>query len=96
MLLGILLGLSPLLASVLADCQVHDDNFVPDYVLEATLGKIQIDCQSRLSTTLNGTSPGPTLYLTEGKTTWIRVYNRMPSKNVTVVSVSGSRYTFLR
>lgn len=90
MLLRIILGLFPVLSRVLADYRVHDDSFVPDYVLEATLGKIQIGCQSRLSTTLNGTSPGPTLYLTEGKTTWVRVYNRMPSKNVTVVSTSSA------
>ncbi|KAF4460543.1 L-ascorbate oxidase [Fusarium albosuccineum] len=79
-----ILGLLPFLAGVFAEPQVHDDGFVPDYVLEASLDKIQIDCQSRLSVTLNGTYPGPTLYLTEGETTWIRVYNRMPDKNVTV------------
>ncbi|KAF5019433.1 hypothetical protein F66182_8562 [Fusarium sp. NRRL 66182] len=83
MLVTILCFLSHL-AVALAKCQVHDSGFTPDYVLEATLDDIKINCQTRSSVTFNHTYPGPSLYLKEGQTTWIRVYNRIPSNNVTV------------
>lgn len=93
-MLSNILALLPLLTGALAGYLVHDGNFLPDYVLEATLEEIQIDCKSRLSVVFNGTYPGPTLNLREGQTTWVRVYNRMASKNVTVVcgpaAMSGS------
>ncbi|POR34815.1 L-ascorbate oxidase [Tolypocladium paradoxum] len=75
-----------LLAGVLADLRVHDAAFEPEYVLEATAGSLKIACKTRYSVTLNGTSPGPTLFLKEGQTTWIRVHNRMLDQNITVVS----------
>ncbi|RSL91621.1 hypothetical protein CDV31_015434 [Fusarium ambrosium] len=84
MMLFNILALLPFLARALAGYLVHDSSFVPDYVLEATLDEIQIDCEPRLSVIFNGTYPGPTLHLQEGQTTWIRVYNRMRDKNVTV------------
>jgi hypothetical protein len=80
------LPLLPFLALASAESQVHDGSFTPDYVLEATLDDIKVNCISRSSVTFNGTSPGPTLYLKEEQTTWIRVYNRVPDNNVTVVS----------
>ncbi|KAL2678514.1 Multicopper oxidase aurL2 [[Neocosmospora] mangrovei] len=83
-MLSNILALLPFLTGALAGYLVHDGNFVPDYVLEATLEEIQIDCKPRLSVVFNGTYPGPTLNLREGQTTWIRVYNRMAHKNVTV------------
>lgn len=89
MLASILL-LLPFLGGLLAEFYVHDDGFVPDYVLEATLETIQVNCKPRLSVLLNGTYPGPPLYLTEGEATWIRVYNRMTDRNVTVVSIPSS------
>lgn len=49
--------------------------FVPDYVLRISVGTIQQDCQPRLSTLVNGTYPGPPIYLEPDVTTWIRVYN---------------------
>lgn len=85
MMLSNILALLPFLTGTLAGYLVHDGSFVPDYVLEATLEQIQIDCTSRLSVIFNGTYPGPTLHLREGQTTWIRVYNRMAHNNVTVV-----------
>ncbi|KAH7242664.1 Cupredoxin [Fusarium tricinctum] len=78
------LALLPFLALASAESQVHDGSFTPDYVLEATLDDIKVNCISRSSVTFNGTSPGPTLYLKEEQTTWIRVYNRVPDNNVTV------------
>lgn len=85
MMLSNILALLPYLAGALAGYLVHDSSFVPDYVLEATLEEIQIDCKPRLSVVFNGTYPGPTLHLREGQTAWIRVYNRMAHKNLTVV-----------
>ncbi|KAF2117913.1 Cupredoxin [Lophiotrema nucula] len=71
-------------AAVEATLRRHDASWAPDSVLYATAANISIDCQSRYSVLLNGTSPGPTLYLEEGKTTWIRVYNKIPDHNLTV------------
>lgn len=70
--------------------RVHDSSFQPDYVLEAGEANITINCQSRHSVVVNGTSPGPPLYLEEGKVTWIRVWNRMPEQNLTMVGLSPS------
>nr|CEG05309.1 unnamed protein product [Fusarium clavum] len=78
------LALLPLVAGAFAKTQVHDDTFTPDYVLEATLDDIKVNCKTRSSVTFNGTFPGPTLYLKEEQTTWIRVYNHIPDNNVTV------------
>ncbi|KAJ4292068.1 hypothetical protein N0V90_009967 [Kalmusia sp. IMI 367209] len=67
-----------------ADLIQHDASWSPHTVLYATAANITIDCQSRYSVLLNGSSPGPTLYLKEGETTWIRVYNHIPDHNLTV------------
>jgi L-ascorbate oxidase len=63
---------------------VHDSSFQPDYILRASAQNISINCESRYSVIINGSSPGPTLRLVEGKTTWIRVYNDIPDQNLTV------------
>ncbi|KAF4553572.1 Multicopper oxidase-like protein 11 [Elsinoe fawcettii] len=78
-----------LLAALLAVTSIaetfkHDSTFTPDYVLEATLQTINISCHSRESVVINATSPGPTIRLKEGETTWIRVWNRIPSQNLTI------------
>lgn len=65
----------------------HGGDWEPEYVLIATAQNITINCESRYSITFNSTSPGPVLRLQEGKTTWVRVWNRIPNENVTVVSV---------
>jgi FtsP/CotA-like multicopper oxidase with cupredoxin domain len=62
----------------------HDATFQPDIILHATAQNISIDCQSRYSVIINGSSPGPTLYLKEGLRTWIRVYNDIKDDNLTV------------
>ncbi|QDS68174.1 hypothetical protein FKW77_010455 [Venturia effusa] len=62
----------------------HDAEFQPDYVLRATAKNITVDCESRYSVVINGTSPGPPIYFREGWTTWVRVYNDIPDQNLTV------------
>ncbi|KXJ94838.1 L-ascorbate oxidase [Microdochium bolleyi] len=62
----------------------HGGSWQPEYVLVATAQNITINCESRYSVTFNNTSPGPVLRLQEGKTTWVRVWNRIPDNNVTV------------
>jgi len=64
----------------------HGAAFSPDNVLYATAKNVTINCESRYSVLLNGSTPGPPLYLEEGKTSWIRVYNKIPNENLTVVS----------
>lgn len=76
--------LSLLVAGIVAKSSKHDETFRPDYILRATAQNITIDCQSRYSVVLNGTSPGPPIYLREGWTTWIRVYNDIKDQNLTV------------
>ena len=62
-----------------------EDAYTPDYVLVATAQNYSMACESRYSVLFNGTSPGPALSLKENATTWIRVYNDIPSENLTVV-----------
>lgn len=65
--------------------QIHDENFQPDFVLEAIAKPVSIACGTRYSITINGTVPGPTIALQENQTSWIRVYNRIPDRNFTLV-----------
>ncbi|KAK5254170.1 hypothetical protein LTR40_011034, partial [Exophiala xenobiotica] len=53
----------------------HDVDFLPDIVVRVTVEPINLNCQQRLSTLVNGTYPGPPIYLEPEQTTWIRVYN---------------------
>jgi L-ascorbate oxidase len=53
----------------------HDATFIPDVVLRVSIDTIQLDCQPRLSTLINGTYPAPPIYLEPERTTWVRVYN---------------------
>ncbi|KAH7038265.1 L-ascorbate oxidase [Microdochium trichocladiopsis] len=64
--------------------EYHGGDWRPEYVLVATAQNITINCESRYSVTFNQTSPGPMLRLQEGKTTWVRVWNRIPDNNLTV------------
>ncbi|RVX68439.1 hypothetical protein B0A52_07439 [Exophiala mesophila] len=65
-------------------CGRTSDSAEPDYVLVATAQDLNINCQTRYSVVLNGTSPGPPLYMKEGQSTWIRVFNHIKDENVTV------------
>lgn len=69
----------------LAGFHLHDASFQPDYILVATAQNVLNNCESRYSVILNGTSPGPTLHMREGHTTWVRVYNNIEDQNLTVV-----------
>ena len=62
----------------------HGSSFVPDYVLRVTHETRTVACQTHTSVLVNGTSPGPTLRLPPGKTTWIRVCNDMEEFNTTM------------
>ncbi|KAI0402314.1 L-ascorbate oxidase [Xylaria palmicola] len=67
-----------------ASAAVHDGLWQPEYAIYATEEEISVDCYARLSVVLNGTYPGPPLYLKEGQTTWIRVYNHLPDRNLSI------------
>ncbi|KAI8937522.1 hypothetical protein NX059_005240 [Plenodomus lindquistii] len=62
----------------------HGENFVPDYVLRVTYENHTVACQTHMSVLVNGTSPGPTLRMPPGKTTWVRVCNDMEEYNTTM------------
>ncbi|KAI0122379.1 putative multicopper oxidase [Daldinia grandis] len=70
--------------AVATTASVHDSSWQPEYVLHATFESITMNCEQRESVIFNGTMPGPPLYLKEGKTTWVRVYNDMSDLNFTV------------
>ncbi|KAI8961468.1 putative multicopper oxidase [Daldinia sp. FL1419] len=69
---------------VASTASVHDSSWQPEYVLHVTFETITMNCEQRESVVFNGTTPGPALYLKEGKTTWVRVYNDMSDLNFTV------------
>lgn len=79
------LSLAAWIGASVAKLRVHDETFQPDYVLEAREVDYDINCGMRRSVAINGTIPGPAIHLREGKTTWIRVYNWMEGKNLTMV-----------
>lgn len=62
-----------------------DAEYQPEYTLMVSEEEATINCEARNSTVFNQTIPGPPIYLQEGKTTWIRVYNSIFDKNTTVV-----------
>lgn len=69
-----------------ASAVTHDKNFVPDAILRVTEEERKQSCvPTKEILVVNGTSPGPTLRFTEGKTVWIRVYNDIPNQNLTMV-----------
>ena len=68
-----------------ATAVVHDDTFTPHVILRATARSVSQACINRVSALVNGTSPGPEIRLKEGRTTWIRVYNDMNDRNLTMV-----------
>ncbi|KAH9905689.1 L-ascorbate oxidase [Xylariomycetidae sp. FL2044] len=66
------------------DVEIHNGSWQPEYVLVATEQNVTINCESRRSIVFNSSYPAPPLYLREGKTTWIRVYNDIENLNITV------------
>lgn len=63
----------------------HDSTFTPDFYIRMTYENHTVACQHRMSVLVNGTSPGPTLRLPPGKTSWVRVCNDMDTYNTTMV-----------
>lgn len=70
----------------------HGGNFTPDFYLRVTYENHTVACQQHTSVLVNGTSPGPTLRLPPGKTSWVRVCNDMDKYNTTMVQLSRSSY----
>jgi hypothetical protein len=64
---------------------IHDGSFTPDFYLSVTYENQTVACEHRMSVLVNGTSPGPTLRLPPGKTSWVRVCNNMDKYNTTMV-----------
>ena len=63
----------------------HGSSFSPDYNLRVTEQPFTLSCITKDKVILvNGTSPGPGLRLTEGNIYWIRVFNDMNDKNLTM------------
>ncbi|KAK4155633.1 Laccase-like multicopper oxidase 1 [Chaetomidium leptoderma] len=69
---------------VFAGAAVHDGQFTPGHVLRVTLAQVPSACEIREDVVVNGTSPGPAIYLPAGARTWVRVYNDIPDQNVTM------------
>lgn len=63
----------------------HGDRFHPDFYLTITREIQNVACEQRMSVLVNGTSPGPTLRLPAGKTSWVRVCNHVDNYNTTMV-----------
>ena len=65
----------------------HDASFIPDVVLRVTSQQMNIGGNIQSFPVVNGTYPGPTVDLTGGQRTWIRVYNDLQGENLTMVGV---------
>ena len=74
----------------LAAVSTHDSSFIPDQILRVTAQNVTMNCESRYSVVVNGTVPGPEVRITEGKVSWIRVYNDMTDHNLTIVRSASS------
>ncbi|KAF7969597.1 hypothetical protein HWV62_26829 [Athelia sp. TMB] len=68
----------------LAKLYVHNSSFTPDEILRVTAENVTQGCESRYSVLVNGSFPGPELRFQEGDQRWIRVYNDMSDKNLTM------------
>jgi hypothetical protein len=77
-------------ALAFAKTVVHGENFWPDHVLRVSIAEVPSGCESRENVVVNGTSPGPTIRLLAGVSSWIRVYNDMVDQNLTMVSLTLS------
>lgn len=69
------------------ELKCHGKHFVPDRILRIDARNVALSCESRYSTVINGSVPGPPLRIPAGKTTWIRVFNDASDQNLTVASV---------
>jgi hypothetical protein len=69
---------------------VHDGRFWPDHILRVSVAQVPSACEIREDVVVNGTSPGPALHLLPGARTWVRVYNDMTDRNLTMVRPSST------
>lgn len=69
---------------------VHGADFVPDFILRVSVAWVESSCEGRQNIVINGTSPGPAIYLRPGSSPWIRVYNDIPDQNLTMVSYQST------
>ncbi|KAL2162323.1 hypothetical protein VTH06DRAFT_7236 [Thermothelomyces fergusii] len=69
---------------VSAGTHVHDEHFIPDHVLRVSTAQVPSACEIREDIVVNGTSPGPAIHLLPGAKTWIRVYNDMSDRNLSM------------
>ncbi|KAL4949359.1 L-ascorbate oxidase [Aspergillus filifer] len=83
-ILAVCLALAALWSIASARYTTHGPDFQPDHILRVSERVFPVACVTRPSTLVNGTSPGPTLYLKEGQPTWVRVYNDLETKNTTM------------
>ena len=74
------------LAAVWAGNVIHDGQFTPDHVLRVSIAQVPSACETREDVVVNGTSPGPSIRLLAGARSWIRVYNDMADRNLSMVS----------
>jgi hypothetical protein len=66
---------------------LHDSSFSPDFVLRVAEQPFTQSCITKSDVILiNGTFPGPEIRLIEGNIYWIRVFNDMNNKNLTMAS----------
>lgn len=77
-------------AAVLAGFAVHDGGFTPDHILRVTVAQMPSACETREEVAINGTTPGPLIRLLPGVVSWVRVYNDMEDRNLTMVSSPAS------
>ena len=73
---------------------VHDASFIPDATLHVTAQNVSIGGINKLSTLVNGSTPGPELRVPENEVAWIRVYNDMDSQNLTMVGQTIQKILF--
>ncbi len=81
---AVLLALASWLPALALAGTVHDDDFCPDHVLRVTIAKVPSACEIREDVVVNGTSPGPAIHIPPGARTWIRVYNDMTDRNLSM------------
>lgn len=82
----LLLPLFPLVLLQIVTATIHDDSFAPDAVLRVTAQNVSVGGIHKLTTLANESIPGPELRVPENETAWIRVFNDMNDKNLTMVS----------
>ena len=86
LLLTLLGTLAQLFTPIAGGVTLHDETFIPDAILRVAEETRTISCIRKTNVVVvNGSIPGPDVRLTEGQTSWIRVFNDMDDQNLTMV-----------